>query len=484
MSFSRLEQVSKLENQEVFDLLILGGGIVGSAALAMASADRLNAILLEKNDFASGASSRSTKLLHGGIRYLPQLQFGLVRESLQEQKVLQNLLSDLYKPLQLLAPIYKDDGFADMPKIFQNNFIAPKAFKLGLFLYDLLGSRKKNRRHKNLSAQEASEMFPVLKKGNLKKSFIFEDAQTDDAKLVLTLLRNAVEEHNATAVNYFEITNIRKIEKIYKVECVDKISLKTFELEVKKIIAATGVHNLPGNYESKSSKMKYSGGANLILQGDPLCLQGNAVLLPKTEDERIMFVLPWLGNTIVGTTDTKTFSGTLDRPFADENDKEFLIKHVKKYFDIENLSYISSWSGIRALLDSSSSSTKSISRGHFVNVIEDGFVQIAGGKLTGFRLIAQEALQKLYNKEFDLKKLKFVDDIINLSETYKEDEFAFTVKHYCVAKPTDYLLRRTHASWFNENGDIKNLKEITDKFYSTTQYEESYKELVEEGLVS
>ena len=484
MSFSRSKQLSKLETQEVFDLLILGGGIVGSAALAMASADGLNAILLEKNDFASGASSRSTKLLHGGIRYLPQLQFGLVRESLQEQKVLENLLGDLYKPLQLLAPIYKDDGFADMPKIFQNNFIAPKAFKLGLFLYDLLGSRKKNRRHKNVSAQEASEMFPVLKKGNLKKSFIFEDAQTDDAKLVLTLLRNAVEEHNATAVNYFEITNIRKIEKIYKVECVDKISLKTFEIEVKKIIAATGVHNLPGNYESKSSKMKYSGGAHLILKGDPLRLQGNAVLFPKTEDERIMFVLPWLGNTIVGTTDTKTFSGTLDRPFADDNDKEFLIKHVKKYFDIEDLSYISSWSGVRALLDSSSSSTKSISRGHFVNVIEDGFVQIAGGKLTGFRLIAQEALQKIYNKNFDLKKLKFVDDIINLSETYKEDEFEFTVKHYCVAKPTDYLLRRTHASWFNENGDIKNLKEITDKFYSTTQYDESYKELVEEGLIS
>jgi len=484
MSFSRSEQLTKLENQEVFDLLILGGGIVGSATLTMASAEGLNAILLEKNDFASGASSRSTKLLHGGIRYLPQLQFGLVRESLQEQKVLQNLLGNLYKPLQLLAPIYKDDGFADMPNIFQNNFIAPKAFKLGLFLYDLLGSRKKNRRHKNVSAQEASKMFPILKKRNLKKSFIFEDAQTDDAKLVLTLLRNAVEEHNATAINYFEITNIRKIETIYKVECVDKISLKTFEIEVKKIIAATGVHNLPGNYESKSSKMKYSGGAHLILKGDPLRLQGNAVLFPKTEDERIMFVLPWLGNTIVGTTDTKTFSGTLDRPFADDNDKEFLIKHVKKYFDIEDLSYISSWSGVRALLDSSSSSTKSISRGHFVNVIEDGFVQIAGGKLTGFRLIAQEALQKIYNKNFDLKKLKFVDDIINLSETYKEDEFAFTVKHYCVAKPTDYLLRRTHASWFNENGDIKNLKEITDNFYSKTQYDESFKELVEEGLIS
>jgi len=110
-------------------------------------------------------------------------------------------------------------------------------------------------------------------------------------------------------------------------------------------------------------------------------------------------------------------------------------------------------------------------------------VQIAGGKLTGFRLIAQEALQKVFRKDFELKKLKFVDDIINLSDKYKEDEFTFTEEHYCVARPTDYLLRRTHASWFNENGDIKSLKKITDKFYSKTQYEECYKELVDEGLV-
>src|SRR5210317_1338451 len=153
MPFSRKEQLINLEKEAVYDLLIIGGGIVGSATLAMASADGLNSILLEKNDFASGASSRSTKLLHGGIRYLPQLQFGLVRESLQEQEILQNLLGGLYKPLQLLAPMYKNDGFADMPKIFQNNFIAPKAFKLGLFFYDFLGSRKKNRRHQNVSVE-------------------------------------------------------------------------------------------------------------------------------------------------------------------------------------------------------------------------------------------------------------------------------------------------------------------------------------------
>ena len=140
MNFSRPEQLQELESKSEFDLLIIGGGIVGSAALEMAASRGLSSILLDKNDFASGASGRSTKLLHGGIRYLPQLQFGLVKESLQEQKVLIKLLGGLYKPLKLLAPIYKDDGFSDLPKVLQKNFISSFAFKLGLTLYDLLGN--------------------------------------------------------------------------------------------------------------------------------------------------------------------------------------------------------------------------------------------------------------------------------------------------------------------------------------------------------
>ena len=208
MNFSRTEQLQVFDGKSEFDLLIIGGGIVGSAALQMASTSGLNAVLIEKNDFASGASGRSTKLLHGGIRYLPQLQFGLVRESLQEQKVLIKLLGGLYKPLNLLAPIYKDDGFSDLPKILQYNFISSFAFKLGLTLYDLLGSRTKKQRHTNFDKLKTKEMFPLLKQENLKKSFIFQDAQTDDSKLVVTLLRNAVEINNAIALNYIEITEI------------------------------------------------------------------------------------------------------------------------------------------------------------------------------------------------------------------------------------------------------------------------------------
>ena len=131
--------------------------------------------------------------MHGGIRYLPQLQFGLVKESLLEQKILVKLLGDLYKPIQLLAPIYKDDGFSDLPKIFQFNAVSSIAFKIGLTLYDFLGSRCKNQKHLNIDQSETKKLFPLLKQEKLKKSFMFQDAQTDDAKLVVTLLRNAVE---------------------------------------------------------------------------------------------------------------------------------------------------------------------------------------------------------------------------------------------------------------------------------------------------
>ena len=210
MNFSRKNQVSSLDQVNIYDLLIIGGGVVGAAALEMSSNAGLKSVLIEKNDFSSGASSRSTKLLHGGIRYLPQLRFKLVRESLKEQKILKELLGSLYMPLSLLAPIYKDGGFADLPKSLQKNIVLTSAFKAGLILYDLLGSRKKMEKHKNATKQDTAQLLPLLKKEKLKKSYIFQDAQTDDAKLVLSLLRNSVEINKATAINYMEITNIDK----------------------------------------------------------------------------------------------------------------------------------------------------------------------------------------------------------------------------------------------------------------------------------
>ena len=482
MTFSRSNQIDKLKKNDEYDLLIIGGGIVGAATHTIASNAGLNVLLVDKNDFASGASSRSTKLLHGGIRYLPQLQFSLVKESLNEQKILKKRLGSLYRPLKLLAPIYKNDGFADLPKIFQKNFIAPFSFKIGLLFYDFLGGRKKSEKHKNISKNNTFDLFPKLKKINLSKSFIFQDAQTDDSKLVLSLLRTAVEINNSTAINYLNVKNISKKNKLYEINLFCELTGIEYLVSAGKIIAASGVHNLPGDYKKVSTKLKMSGGAHLVLKGDPLEIKNNGVFLPKTEDERVMFVLPWNGNTIVGTTDIEKFSGTKDNPQASKEEIDYLIRHVKKYFDIENLEYISSWSGIRALIDDKDNSTKKIMRGHIIEEIDKNFIQIAGGKLTGFRMIAIEALRQLFNKKFELQDIEFQDQIINYQNYYNLSDLEHSIKHYCVATPVDYLLRRTNISWFSEDNGKIAVKEIKNHTNFQNINFDSFDYLKKEGL--
>ena len=483
MTFSRNNQIEKLKKNDEYDLLIIGGGIVGAATHTIASNAGLNVLLVDKNDFASGASSRSTKLLHGGIRYLPQLQFSLVKESLNEQKILKKRLGSLYRPLKLLAPIYKNDGFADLPKIFQKNFIAPFSFKIGLLFYDFLGGRKKSEKHKNISKNETFDLFPKLKKVNLNKSFIFQDAQTDDSKLVLSLLRTAVEINDSTAINYLNVKNISKKNKLYEINLFCELTGIEYLVSTRKIIAASGVHNLPGDYKKVSTKLKMSGGAHLVLKGDPLEINNKGVFLPKTEDERVMFVLPWNGNTIVGTTDVEKFSGTKDNPHASKEEIDYLIRHVKKYFDIENIEYTSSWSGIRALIDDQNNSTKKIMRGHVIEEIDKNFIQIAGGKLTGFRLIAIEALRQLFNKRFELQDIEYQDQIINYQNYYNLSDLEHSIKHYCVATPVDYLLRRTNLSWFSEDNGRAVISEI-ERHTSFKDIEfDSFEYLKKEGLL-
>ena len=296
-------------------------------------------------------------------------------------------------------------------------------------------------------------------------------------------MRNATEINNATALNYIDITDIFRSNTGYDISFTDLEKQKSHKIKVKKIIAATGTHKLPGGYEEQSSSIKYSGGAHLILEGDPLRIKENGVLLPRTEDDRVMFILPWFGNTIVGTTDTEYFSGTLDRPYANEDDKQYLIRHVKKYFDVEKVKYISSWSGVRALIDSSETNSKNISRGHFFKEIDNNFIQISGGKLTGFRIIAKESLENLYDLEFKLNKLEFVDQILQLKNTINDEDLELCINHYSVVKPTDYLLRRTRISWFNSNGGFESISNLKNYFQDENSFNDAIQELKDEGLL-
>ena len=284
------------------------------------------------------------------------------------------------------------------------------------------------------------------------------------------------------AINYLNVKNISKKNKLYEIDLFCELTGIEYSVSTRKIIAASGVHNLPGDYKKLSTKLKMSGGAHLVLKGDPLEIKNNGVFLPKTEDERVMFVLPWNGNTIVGTTDIEKFSGTKDNPQASKEEIDYLIRHVKKYFDIENLEYISSWSGIRALIDDKDNATKKIMRGHIIEEIDKNFIQIAGGKLTGFRIIAIEALRQLFNKNFELQDIEFQDQIINYQNYYNLSDLEHSIKHYCVATPVDYLLRRTNISWFSEDNGKIAVKEIKNHTNFQNINFDSFDYLKKEGL--
>ena len=160
-----------------------------------------------------------------------------------------------------------------------------------------------------------------------------------------------------------------------------------------------------------------------------------------------------------------------------------MIRHVKKYFDIEKLEYISSWSGIRALIDDENNSTKKIMRGHIIEEVDKNFIQIAGGKLTGFRLIAIEALRQLFNKKFELQNIEYQDQIINYQNYYNFSDLDHSVNHYCVATPVDYLLRRTNISWFSEDNGKQIVKEVENhKNFQDIDFD-SFNYLKKEGLI-
>ena len=192
------EHHKRLVSDGPFDVLVIGGGIVGVGAALDAAARGAKVALVERRDFASGTSSRSTKLFHGGIRYLPHFEFGLVREGLLEQRVLQRIADFLYEPLEFLVPMYEGRRLADLPSWATIPSLAPLAMRTGLILYDTLGRRKWGS-HRALDADELHAALPKLRSEGLKGGFAYQDAQTDDSRLAITVLKTAVRRHGAVA---------------------------------------------------------------------------------------------------------------------------------------------------------------------------------------------------------------------------------------------------------------------------------------------
>ena len=389
--WTRAEHLGSLTDGTRFDVLVIGGGVTGCGTALDLAARGLRVAIVEQHDFASGTSGRSTKLFHGGIRYLPQFQFQLVAEGLREQEVLARIADQLFESLEFVVPVYAHIGLAAAPDWAAKGRRASLALRAGLVLYDLLGGfDRPGSRHRRISVEELTDDIPNLKAEGLRSGFVYSDAQTDDARLVLAIARTAVDRFGAVAVNRVKATSVDSIAAGYAVTMEDAGTSDAFRVEARAVVVATGAFPAPSVDGSPRLSVIVSKGAHLIVGREEIGLGDRAIVLPRTDDGRVMYIVPWADHALIGTTDTP-YRGDLAHPAADPADIEYLIRHVHRYLQVPAFQPISTFAGLRALADDGSGDTAQVSREHVIAEPRPGYVQVAGGKLTTYRRIAADA---------------------------------------------------------------------------------------------
>ena len=389
--WTRAEHLGLLSDGSRFDVLVVGGGVIGCGTALDLAARGLRVALVEQHDFAAGTSGRSTKLFHGGIRYLPQFQFQLVAEGLREQEVLALIADYLFESLEFVVPVYEHIGLADAPAWAAKGRRASVAMRAGLVVYDLLGGfDRPGSRHRRISVDELRQAVPNLRSAGLRSGFVYSDAQTDDARLVIAIARTAVDDLGAVAVSRAQATSVNSVGDGYSVTVRDVVSGGEFSVEARAVVVATGAFRAPSVDGSPQLQMVVSKGAHLVVKRDQIGLGNRAVVLPRTDDGRVMYIVPWADHALIGTTDT-AYHGNLAHPAADPGDIEYLTRHVERYLDVAPFEPLSTFAGLRALADDGSGTTAQASREHVIAEPRPGYVQVAGGKLTTYRRISAEA---------------------------------------------------------------------------------------------
>ena len=379
---NRSETLQKLQS-ETFDLLVIGGGITGVGIALDAAGRGLKVALVEKQDFAAGTSSRSTKLIHGGLRYLKQLEFGLVREVGQERKTVYHNAPHLVIPEKMLLPITSDGSFGKMSASF------------GIYTYDWLAGVKRSERRAVLSRGQTLKKEPLLKKDGLEAGIVYWEYRSDDARLVIEVAKTAAED-GAVLLNYCECAEfVYHNNKVSGIKAKDLINNEAFEIKAKRTINAAGpwvdtVRNKDS--EVKGKRLHLTKGIHLVFDHEQLPLQ-QAVYF-DVSDGRMIFAIPRDGCTYVGTTDT-TYTDKLERPSVSKADVEYVLAATNAAFDIEPLTQKdirSSWAGLRPLIHEDGKSPSELSRKDEIFISEKGLISIAGGKLTGYRKMAERTV--------------------------------------------------------------------------------------------
>lgn len=374
-----------------YDLLVIGGGINGAAIAHLAAKRGMKVALLEKGDFASGTSSKSTKLIHGGIRYLENLEIDLVYESLKERHLQLEVAPHLVKPLPFVIPVYEGDK---RPLWMM---------QLGVFLYDFLAGRYRVKPHKNLSREEVLHLEPGIEPKGLKGGVLYYDAQMDDARLCLENVLMAAE-YGAHIANYVKVISfVKENGRVAGIRAHDMLGIKEFEVRAKRVICAAGpwTNNLLRLDDPLAKKkVRTTKGIHIVCKGE---ISKQAVLIGSQSDRRIFFVIPWMGNSLIGTTDTD-YIAEPDDVKVEQEDIDYLVREAGRVFPSFDLSpgnIVTAFAGLRPLVRRGGSASK-VSRKHLFYQTRSGVIFVVGGKYTTYRKVAEDCVNKIhrvYEKE-------------------------------------------------------------------------------------
>lgn len=468
-----------------FDFIIIGGGATGIGILLEAISRGYSVLLLESEDFTKSTSGKSTKLVHGGVRYLANGDIGLVREACKERAYLLKNAPHIVKNVSFIIPTY--------------TLFDTALYTAGLKFYDLLAGKLSLGRSVIVSKTKLKESVPVIKTHKLKGGIKYHDGQFDDSRLAMAVLRTACNE-GAVALNYMEVTDLIKDEdeKISGVRAEDKLNGESYLIKGKNIINATGVFSdriLSMDSGENEQNIRPSQGIHIVVEKEFFPGE-KAMMIPKTSDGRVLFAVPWLGKVILGTTDTP-IKEICHEPKALKEEIDFILNTTAGYLvkaptyrDIKSV-----FAGLRPLAaGKSSEKTREISRSHKITVSGSGLISIIGGKWTTFRKMAQDTVDKaevesgikktssptktlslfsshnrdsgkmaypLYGSESDtIEKLPGAEKIISKDLNITESLIIYSIRYEMAMKLEDVLCRRTRALLLDVRESLKIAPEV------------------------
>ena len=409
------------------DLLIVGGGIVGSGVARDAAMRGLRVALVDQHDFAAGTSSRSSRLLHGGLRYLEQGRVGLVREASVEKKTIQRIAPHLAQPLGFIFPSYRYKG----RPMWQ--------LRIGVKLYDLLCGGGNFQPSRGFSRAETQKMLPLLEDKNLAGAVRYFDALTNDSRLVFDTLRSA-ERAGAVLLNYTRFQDSKRDANDWVCQLEDRATGRNCQVRARTIVNATGpwADKVPHS----GVKLRLSKGIHIVIDRTRLDVPSAVVI---TQGKRILFVLPWRERVIIGTTDTD-YRGAPEDVSVEPVDITYVLRAVNDFFPkvaLRKTDIVSSWAGVRPLIANPDGSPSDISRAHQITCPEPGWWDIAGGKLTTYRLMAEQAVDQIVKHlHVKAKRCRTADEPLLRPEDMSE--LSGIVPGACTREAVEYYV---HHEW-------------------------------------